>query len=139
MNSAFPFFFSSKENHLLLPLAFIIMAQNPPTYHVPPEFFTSVGPGNTTGSWIFKCTRCTKGITISASIKSRYNIRQHVKAKHTQALQKFDNLCTAKDKRKAPASASSSSSEPVDKSELQSQISQPTIQQSLLGERKNQS
>lgn len=73
------------------------------TFKVPAEFFILKGPSSTKDSYKFTCQRCMS--VISCSYKSRYNLTQHIKSKHTQALHKFQSLCGALDGRKKSGAA----------------------------------
>lgn len=84
----------------------------PPTYSVPDSIFKLKGKGPTQGSWIFTCLKCVGNKTITASYKSRYNLRQHVISRHNRLLSDFDNHSTTTDKRSKtkPAASGESSS-----------------------------
>lgn len=73
-----------------------------PTYSVPDDFFVLKGPGSTNQSWLYLCKKCVGNKMITASYKSRFNLRQHVKSKHTPSLKTFDKVCNDNRKRKVP-------------------------------------
>ena len=97
-----------------------------PTFFVPSEYFESKGPTSTKGTWLYSCKKCINK-TISTSVKSRYNLRQHIKSKHTHALKKYDEACISNDNRKAVPSTSS------DKTSTASTEIQPTVIQGFKG------
>lgn len=69
-----------------------------PSYFVPESFFTLKGKSKDTKSFIFACKRCPK--TISASNKSRFNLKNHVKNKHSTHLEEYEKQTGEKDGRK---------------------------------------
>lgn len=69
------------------------------TYFVPEEFFQLKGAGPAKGSYTFICKKCIKQ-TINANYKSRFNLREHVKKKHSRSLKAFDEACNVQDGRK---------------------------------------
>ena len=76
-----------------------------PTYSVPESFYTFKGRGATNGTWIFQCKKCVGSKAITSSAKSRYNLRQHLKSKHSQSLQAFDNACSDNRRKQVQSSA----------------------------------
>lgn len=74
-----------------------------PTYYVPPDFFELQRQRPSTkasGAWLFVCKKCPGSKTVSASYKSRFNLKAHVEKRHSSVLKKFQELCALNDKRK---------------------------------------
>ena len=71
-----------------------------PAYFVPETLFQIKGPGSTAGNWLYDCKKCLNK-TISVNVKSRANLKNHVKSKHSSSLKEFEELCAAYDNRKA--------------------------------------
>ena len=80
-----------------------------PTYFVPKQFYILKEKGESKGNWIFSCQRCVNK-NISASYKSRQNLRAHIKSRLIGALKSFDEICNKNDKRKQKWSSSDASS-----------------------------
>jgi hypothetical protein len=70
-----------------------------PEYFVPENFFVLSGPGEVEGNWKFKCVKCYN-TTISASYKTRYNLKKHVVSKHRYSLAEWDTKIKDHDKRR---------------------------------------
>ena len=73
-----------------------------PTFYVPEGFFTVAREGDVKGNWLYKCTKCVNKL-VSVNYKSRSNLKNHVRSKHSQSLEKFVQQCQQADKCKRPS------------------------------------
>lgn len=92
-----------------------------PKYQVPEAIFQLIGPTEKAGNSRYKCKLCIGSKSISASNKSRVNLRNHLKSQHTSRLKSFDEWCSSNDKRKRKTD-----SEDVEEIKA-SKLAQPTI------------
>lgn len=72
-----------------------------PTFDVPEEFFILKGPCKAENNFLYVCQKCPKGVEISCNVKSRQNLKTHVKSKHGKSnYERFLSLLSDKRQKK---------------------------------------